>query len=322
MTIKKVDIGLVDPNPFQVRDKKSVALSRESISDLAKEMRERGVWGAIRARKVGSRYQICFGHRRLRALKHMREKTVTLDVVDLDDQEMKIDMAVENFQRRNLTNNEKLKAWKMLLDEFKDDPKPVQRTSKLLGISQETAAHYNTVANLYSNSPQVIELGVVTVSYAHRLGERAGKGLGPKMVRTAAKKKLNQPQLRNISAAISKQPKVLQDVLAELAVNGRISNADDVAKQRSVLDRKKIQEFKAKALKDMPPTDLVDVVRQWNQDLPEIIQKLEVVASQTEYADYIAERAPRVAMTFRENLERLTKACETISKGILPRLED
>jgi predicted ABC-type ATPase len=327
MTIKKVSIDLVDPNPFQVRDKKSMALSTESIKTLAAEMKERGVWDhALRARKKGRRYELCFGHRRLAAMKRLGIRKVSVDVVDLNDDEMATDTLVENFQRNGLADGEKRKAWVLLKGiEIKEHGKSgaTERTAKLLGIGHSASTALNkATSQTYSKLPAPA-ISAAALAQADHLGEMAGAGKGPDMVATAAEMKLGQQQLKQIQVAINKhEHKAVRTALAKEAIKGNIETIKDVEKAKRKIDKATVERLKKKVAggEDIPQ-DLTEVVRQWNKDLPEIIEKLELVASQTMYADYIADRAPAIAAKFRENLLRLKVAAATIAKRILPRLE-
>jgi ParB/RepB/Spo0J family partition protein len=328
MTVKKVSIDLVDPNPFQVRDKKSMALSAESIKTLAAEMKERGVWEhALRARKNGRRYELCFGHRRLAAMKRLGIRRVLVDVVDLNDDEMATDTLVENFQRNSLADGEKRKAWALLktIELERNKKGATERAAKLLGISGRTAASLNkATSKTYANPKSAaLQISAAALAQADTLGEIADQGKGPEMVETAANLKIGQQQLMQITTAINKyEHKTVRAKLAKEAIKGNIETVKDVEKAKRKIDKETVERLKKKVAggEDIPQ-DLTEVVRQWNKDLPEIIEKLELVASQTMYADYIADRAPAIAAKFRENLLRLKVAAATIAKRILPRLE-
>ena len=65
----KVVVPIKDilPNPYQARKK----MDREAIRNLAEEIKASGLWpGSLRGRMRGSEVELCYGHRRLAAIKH------------------------------------------------------------------------------------------------------------------------------------------------------------------------------------------------------------------------------------------------------------
>ena len=68
-----IPVKNVFPNPFQARKK----MDRDAVKALADEIRENGLWpGALRGRMKGDRVELCFGHRRLAAIKSLGWKEV------------------------------------------------------------------------------------------------------------------------------------------------------------------------------------------------------------------------------------------------------
>ena len=75
----KVVVPIKDilPNPYQARKK----MDREAIRNLAEEIKASGLWpGSLRGRMKGSHVELCYGHRRLAALKHLGWDKVEVEV--------------------------------------------------------------------------------------------------------------------------------------------------------------------------------------------------------------------------------------------------
>src|SRR5262245_31680839 len=88
-----VPVRNILPNPFQARKK----MDRASVNALADEIRENGLWpGALRGRMRNDKVELCFGHRRLAAVKALGWKEVEVEIADLNDEEMAIQNLAEN----------------------------------------------------------------------------------------------------------------------------------------------------------------------------------------------------------------------------------
>jgi len=73
--IRKV-IKVIRPNPFQPRKTQD----SDAIKSLAEEIDQVGLWaGALRGREMNGHIKLCFGHRRLEAVKRLGWKEVDVD---------------------------------------------------------------------------------------------------------------------------------------------------------------------------------------------------------------------------------------------------
>src|SRR6185436_4006754 len=93
----KVVVPIKDilPNPYQARK----TMDREAIRNLAEEIKASGLWpGSLRGRMKGSHVELCYGHRRLAALKHLGWDKVEVEVDELTD-EIKAPFALVETER-------------------------------------------------------------------------------------------------------------------------------------------------------------------------------------------------------------------------------
>src|SRR5215471_13210594 len=99
--IRTVKIKDIRPNPFQSRK----AMDADATKSLAEEIARIGLWtGALRGRQHDGHVELCFGHRRLEAVKLLGWKEVDVDLVRLTDEEMALQALIENLQREGLTD--------------------------------------------------------------------------------------------------------------------------------------------------------------------------------------------------------------------------
>jgi ParB family chromosome partitioning protein len=104
----------LDPNPFQPR----AAMVPERIDELAASIRESGMVQPILVRRIGGRYQIIAGERRLRAAQKLGLATVPIVVRDVADDQLLELALVENIQREELAPLEEAQAFHRLQEEF------------------------------------------------------------------------------------------------------------------------------------------------------------------------------------------------------------
>ena len=100
------------PNPFQARKR----IPAKSVRALAEEIKELGLWtGSLKGRMKNGKLQLCYGHRRLQALKQLGWKDVEVEIEDLTDEEMAFQGMAENMQRESLSDIEKAEAIKVMI---------------------------------------------------------------------------------------------------------------------------------------------------------------------------------------------------------------
>lgn len=87
----------IEANPYQPRQ----IFDDEKIQDLAASMKEHGVIQPLIVRRLGSRYQLVAGERRLRAAMMAGLEKVPVVVRDMTDREAMEISLVENLQRRS-----------------------------------------------------------------------------------------------------------------------------------------------------------------------------------------------------------------------------
>ena len=112
--ILDVAIDEIMPNPFQPRKD----FNREEIESLADSIKSQGLLQPVVLRKRAGRYEIISGERRLRAMKHIGEKSIPAIIKEKISDGKMLEMAlVENIQREDLNDIELAKSYQRLLFE-------------------------------------------------------------------------------------------------------------------------------------------------------------------------------------------------------------
>jgi ParB family chromosome partitioning protein len=109
--VVEVPISQIDPNPFQPRQD----FGTESLEELAASIRVQGFYGHLVARRVGDRYQLAYGERRLRAAQMAGLDELPLSIRDLSDGQMLEVAITENVQRKDLNPVEEAEAYNRLV---------------------------------------------------------------------------------------------------------------------------------------------------------------------------------------------------------------
>ncbi|GAB5404720.1 MAG: ParB/RepB/Spo0J family partition protein [Aureliella sp.] len=152
----------IDNNPFQPRRQ----FNTEEIASLAESIREHKQLQPVLVRKVGDRYQLISGERRLRATIHAGLKTIRAEVREADDRLVAELAIVENLQRKDLDPIEKALSFRRYIDQHKctqDD------LAKRLKIDRSTIANLMRLLELPEEIQQGVQSGNITAGHARAL---------------------------------------------------------------------------------------------------------------------------------------------------------
>ena len=113
LSIMKIPLDLIDPNPFQPRHN----FNEEEIGELAQTIKEHGLIQPITVRKFNGRYQIVSGERRTRAARVAGLSTIDAYVHELlSDKNMGEWALIENIQRVDLNIVEVAQSYQQLIE--------------------------------------------------------------------------------------------------------------------------------------------------------------------------------------------------------------
>jgi ParB family transcriptional regulator, chromosome partitioning protein len=152
----------IDNNPFQPRRK----FNEEEIAALAESLKEHKQLQPILVRRVGERYQLISGERRLRATIHAGLKTIRAEVRQADDRLVAELAIVENLQRKDLDAIEKALSFRRYLNEHKCTQEDL---AKRLKIDRSTIANLMRLLELPEEIQQWIQSDKLTAGHAKAL---------------------------------------------------------------------------------------------------------------------------------------------------------
>ncbi len=152
----------IDNNPFQPRRK----FNEEEIAALAESLKEHKQLQPVLVRRVGERYQLISGERRLRATIHAGLKTIRAEVRQADDRLVAELAIVENLQRKDLDAIEKALSFRRYLTEHKCTQEDL---AKRLKIDRSTIANLMRLLELPDEIQQWVQAEKLTAGHAKAL---------------------------------------------------------------------------------------------------------------------------------------------------------
>ena len=265
----KVVVPIKDilPNPYQARKK----MDREAIRNLAEEIRASGLWpGSLRGRMKGSHVELCYGHRRLAALKHLGWDKVEVEVDELTDEEMALQGLAENFQREGLSDIEKAQGLhtmvQLLIKQQVSESDAMKRVSKFVGLSEAWIRDLLSMLNMEGAVQRAIrdrKIAGRTALEAHRFG-------GKQMVATAVVHKLPVHKISAIAKKVRSIPDAdVRNHVRKEVMKGRLVEPERVEEKA----RKLMKGRKVKAPEDLDRilADWTYLVRHWNEKADELL---------------------------------------------------
>lgn len=265
----KVVVPIKDnlPNPYQARKK----MDREAIRNLAEEIKASGLWpGSLRGRMKGSHVELCYGHRRLAALKHLGWDKVEVEVDELTDEEMALQGLAENFQREGLSDIEKAQGLHtmvtLLVKQNVAESDAMKRVSKFVGLSEAWIRDLLSMLEMEGPVQRAIrdrKIADRTALEAHRFG-------GKQMVATAVVHKLPVHKISAIAKKVRSIPDAqIRDQVRKEVVKGKLVEPERVEEKA----RRMMKGRKVKAPEDLDRilADWTYLVRHWNEKTDEVL---------------------------------------------------
>lgn len=109
----EIPVDSIETNPYQPRTQ----FDNAALDELKESIRVQGVIQPVAVRKVGDKYQLISGERRLKASRLAGLKTIPAYIREASDNQMLELGLIENVQRENLNPMEIALAYKRLIDE-------------------------------------------------------------------------------------------------------------------------------------------------------------------------------------------------------------
>ena len=197
----KLLIGDLFPNKFQPRK----IFDEDSLSDLEKSIRERGIIQPIIVRKSdeNSKYEIIAGERRWLAAQKAGLHEVPVVVTEADDLKSLEFAIVENVQRNDLNPLEEAQGYQRLINDFSYDQ---EKVSKFIGKSRSYITNCLRILTLPRDVLDLIETKEISAGHAKIL---VGLENATFVARKIVEKKLSVRQSENFVKIFKKKKNFL-----------------------------------------------------------------------------------------------------------------
>ena len=161
--VSMIEVGLVDPNPFQPRKE----FIDSELEELAQSIKQQGVITPVTLRHMpDGRYQLVAGERRLRASKLAGLKEIPAYVRTATDIQMMEMALVENIQRSDLNAIEVAQAYRQLIDECRLTQ---DQLSERVGKDRSTISNYLRLLGLPAETQEALATGRISMAHARVL---------------------------------------------------------------------------------------------------------------------------------------------------------
>lgn len=152
----------IESNPFQPRQE----FDDDEIQALCDSLRAHGLLQAIVVRRVGQRYQLIAGERRLRAAAKAGWTDVPVQVIEADDRLAAELAIVENMQRKDLGPLEKAASFHRYLEQYGCTQEDLAARLKL---DRSTIANLIRLLELPAGVQDALRQGKITQGHARAL---------------------------------------------------------------------------------------------------------------------------------------------------------
>lgn len=228
-----VNISELRPNPYQPRK----AFDKDALVELAKSIKEHGVFQPIIIKRSIKGYEIIAGERRVRASKMAGLDKVPAIIRNLNDEQMMEIALLENLQRENLSAIEEAKAYKSLIDNLHLTQ---EQLSEKVGKSRSHITNILGLLRLPAEVQDMVVTKKISMGHARALSKLESDEKIIEMARDIAE---NKTPVREVEAKSQKSEKKVKINRKRIPSRSEFSHLEEVLKDK--LDTKvKIKDSK------------------------------------------------------------------------------
>jgi len=200
---QEIDLSLIDRNISQPRKE----FNAEEMHELEQSISALGVLQPIILNKVGTRFMVVAGERRVRAARNIGLKTIPAVVREFTPKQIAEVALVENLMRSDLNEIEVALGIKKLMEDYLMTQEQV---STVLGKSRPTIANSLRLLNLPREIQELLEQKKITIGHAKPLCAISDKTVAISLARKCADGLMT---VRELEAVTSSKPNVPRGTL-------------------------------------------------------------------------------------------------------------
>jgi ParB family chromosome partitioning protein len=197
--IEQIEMKMIRPSNFAVRDKFQESLEMES---LMSSIKEHGLLQPILIRPRLNGFEIVAGHRRFHACKSLRWRYIACKIREMSDKQAFEIMLTENIQRKSMDPVEEAEAFRKYVLEYGWGG--VSELGRKIGKSEEYVSHRIQLLKLPEEVREQIIVSNLNVSQAFELTNVPESRL-LEFTSKIMEKNLTVKQIREVKAAIKEE---------------------------------------------------------------------------------------------------------------------
>lgn len=263
------NLSLKSLTPFHLGFR--VVVDKESIGELAETVKTHGMLEPLIVRPSPTeegKYEVVCGLRRLRAAEEAGLENVPCIVAEMSDEEAMEAVYIENEQRENVSDYERGRWLKTMIEKFPGRFPTQEVLAKRIGKSQELVSrliiHYNEIEKHKNALPPKIMTRVIALPEGVvREVRRAPPDVEPKILEKVAEEGLSVRETAALVNAVATRQVSVEEGLAEIKAEApkKVAEAEEVKRAEHALFEK---------LTDYYPVNLLD----------EIMKRTDIIAEE------------------------------------------
>ncbi len=210
--VAEIPVDKIRPNPYQPR----VEFDPEALEELKNSIREKGIIQPITVRRVDDHYELIAGERRFRALTELQHKSVPAHIIEVENKEDMLELAIiENVQREKLNPIELAQGYQRLIEECnltQDD------VAQKIGKDRTTITNFIRLLKLPEVIKRSVQKGELSMGHARTLLAVDDPEIQELLWQKTLKSQLSVRQLEKMVKDAEKQPEPQEHVKPKRSV--------------------------------------------------------------------------------------------------------
>lgn len=190
----------VIPSPWQPR----TSFDSEALLELVNSVKTHGIMQPLIVRKVGEKFELIAGERRLRAAQEVSLEKVPVRIINASDQKALELALIENLQREDLNIIEQAKGYRLLQEKFNLTQDQI---SEQVGKARASIANILRLLDLSEDIQSDISAGLLTIGHAKVLLSISSEIEQSNLAQIVVKQNLTVRDLEQLVKKIGKPPK-------------------------------------------------------------------------------------------------------------------
>jgi ParB family transcriptional regulator, chromosome partitioning protein len=190
--ISTIPLDRIERNPFQPR----LEFDPVALDELKRSIQEKGVIQPITVRRIGDRYQLISGERRVRSAREAGLSRIPAYIIAVHTDEEMLELAlIENLQREHLNPIEVAISYKRLIDECRYTQEEV---SQKIGKDRTTITNFLRLLKLPDPIQAAVRKGEISSGHARALVAIDDQGLQMDLYRKITGKGLSVREVERL----------------------------------------------------------------------------------------------------------------------------